>query len=62
MNNVYEQHNMFLGGITVLVSEIGYDFLDGFRSMRSRARRLKRLVSKVIVVVKYHCIVRYLSY
>jgi len=37
-------------------------FLDGLWSMRSRVRRVRRLVSEVIIIVEYHRIVRDPSY
>jgi len=37
-------------------------FLDRLCSMRSRVKRVRRLVIEVIVVVEYFCIVRDPSY
>jgi len=29
MNSVYEQYNICIGGVTDLVSELGFEFFDG---------------------------------
>ena len=53
---------MYFGGIPVLISYPGDDFLGWLWSMRSRVRRMRRLVMKVSIVMEYHRIVRNPSY
>jgi len=48
---------MCIRGVTVLVSEPGFEFLRWLWSMRSRVMRVSRWVSEVISVVEYLWIV-----
>jgi len=49
---------MYIWGVINLVSEQGFDFLDGMRSIELRYRRVRRVISKEYRILLETCDVR----